>query len=73
MIAITGGRVIEVDDKLIEIKVPSATLFLTPSEYFSALKRGKAILRARKAKARMEKIRAALAEAENKDLTNIIS
>ena len=60
-------------DKLIEIKIPGATLFLTPSEYVSAIKRGKAILRARKAKARMEKVQAALAEAENKDLTNNIT
>lgn len=41
--------------KLIEIKIPKATLFLTPSKFETALKRGKAILRARKIKERQSK------------------
>ena len=41
-------------DKLIEIKIPKATLLLTEDEYLAALKRGKAIKRSRELKRRLE-------------------
>ena len=41
-------------ERLIEIKIPGAILFLTREEYIQAIKRGKAISRAQKFKKRME-------------------
>ncbi|HEY3373738.1 MAG TPA: hypothetical protein VGK02_01570 [Candidatus Aquicultor sp.] len=43
--------------RFIEVKISKATLFLTPEEFKTALKRGKAILRARSLKKRIEDAR----------------